>query len=149
VAIGLPSVTSALLSPDIFWDQPTNITNPHWARVVAYGSFSLCEVHKEGLCLSSGDINRLMMMMIINEFMLNKIIKITLQLSFIKSAFFKNPLLIFSHKCDTTFFFAIVDVVTVSMFSTIFLLFLFCPGHRTRKMHLNLMNLDPSNLRLL
>jgi glutaminase len=36
-------------------------TNPHWARVV-YGPFSLCVIHKEGLCLSSGDINRLMMM---------------------------------------------------------------------------------------
>jgi hypothetical protein len=32
-------------------------TNPHWARVV----FSLCVIHKEGLCLSSRDINRLMM----------------------------------------------------------------------------------------
>jgi hypothetical protein len=37
-------------------------TNPHWARVVAYGPFSLCVFHKEGLCPSSGDINRLMMM---------------------------------------------------------------------------------------
>jgi hypothetical protein len=36
-------------------------TNPHWARVVGYGSFSLCVFHKEGLCPSSGDINRLMM----------------------------------------------------------------------------------------
>jgi hypothetical protein len=35
-------------------------TNPHWARVVGYGSFSLCVIHKEGLCPSSGDINRLM-----------------------------------------------------------------------------------------
>jgi hypothetical protein len=38
-------------------------TNPHWARVVAYGPFSLSVIHKEGLCPSSGDINRLMMMM--------------------------------------------------------------------------------------
>jgi hypothetical protein len=38
------------------------ITNPHWARVVGYGSFSLCVIHKEGLCPSSGDISRLMMM---------------------------------------------------------------------------------------
>jgi hypothetical protein len=38
-------------------------TNPHWARVVCYGPFPLCVVHKEGLCPSSGDINRLMMMM--------------------------------------------------------------------------------------
>jgi hypothetical protein len=36
-------------------------TNPHWARVVSYGPFSLCVIHKEGLCPSSGDINRLMM----------------------------------------------------------------------------------------
>jgi hypothetical protein len=41
-------------------------TNPHWARVVGYYNclFSLCVIHKEGLCPSSGDINRLMMMMI-------------------------------------------------------------------------------------
>jgi hypothetical protein len=37
-------------------------TNPHWARVVGYGMFSLYVIHKEGLCPSSGDINRLMMM---------------------------------------------------------------------------------------
>jgi hypothetical protein len=36
--------------------------NPHWARVVGYGPFSLSLIHKEGLCSSSGDINRLMMM---------------------------------------------------------------------------------------
>jgi hypothetical protein len=36
-------------------------TNPHWARVVGYGPFSLCLIHKEGFCSSSGDINRLMM----------------------------------------------------------------------------------------
>jgi hypothetical protein len=38
-------------------------TNPHWARVVGYGPFFLCIIHKEGLCSSSGDINRLLMMM--------------------------------------------------------------------------------------
>jgi hypothetical protein len=39
-------------------------TIPHWARVVGYyGPFSLWVIHKEGLCPSSGDINRLMMMM--------------------------------------------------------------------------------------
>jgi hypothetical protein len=37
-------------------------TNPHWARLVGNGPFSLCVIHKEGLCPSSGDINRLMMM---------------------------------------------------------------------------------------
>jgi hypothetical protein len=30
---------------------------------VGYCPFSLCVMHKEGLCVSSGDINRLMMMM--------------------------------------------------------------------------------------
>jgi hypothetical protein len=30
-------------------------TNPHWARVVGYGPFSLCVIHKKGL--SSGDIS--------------------------------------------------------------------------------------------
>jgi hypothetical protein len=38
-------------------------TNPHRARVVGYGPFSLCSTHKEGLFPSSGGINRLMMMM--------------------------------------------------------------------------------------
>jgi hypothetical protein len=38
-------------------------TNPHWARVVSYGLFSLCVIHKEGLCPSSGDIDWLIMMM--------------------------------------------------------------------------------------
>jgi hypothetical protein len=37
-------------------------TNPHWTRVVGYGPFSLWLIHKEGLCPSSGNINRLMMM---------------------------------------------------------------------------------------
>jgi hypothetical protein len=32
-------------------------------RVVGYGLFSLCVIYKEGLGLSSVDINRLMMMM--------------------------------------------------------------------------------------
>jgi hypothetical protein len=37
-------------------------TNQHWVRVVRYGLFSLCVIHKEGLCPSSGDINKLIMM---------------------------------------------------------------------------------------
>jgi hypothetical protein len=37
-------------------------TNTHCARVVGYGPFSLCVIHKEGLCPSSRDINRMMMM---------------------------------------------------------------------------------------
>jgi hypothetical protein len=36
-------------------------TNPHWARVVGYGPFSLCVIHKEGLCSSSAGINMLLM----------------------------------------------------------------------------------------
>jgi hypothetical protein len=39
---------------------------PHWARVVGYGPLCLCVSHKEGLYPSSGDINRMMMMMMIN-----------------------------------------------------------------------------------
>jgi hypothetical protein len=35
-------------------------TNPHWA-LVGYGPFFLYVIYKEGLCPSSGDINRLMM----------------------------------------------------------------------------------------
>jgi hypothetical protein len=41
---------------------PFTPTNPHWTRVVGYGPFSLWVIHKEGLCPSSEDINRLMMM---------------------------------------------------------------------------------------
>jgi hypothetical protein len=39
-----------------------HITHPHWSRVVGYGPFSLCVIHKEGLCPSSGGINGLMIM---------------------------------------------------------------------------------------
>jgi hypothetical protein len=39
----------------------TTATNSHWARVVGYGPFSLCVIHKDGLCPSSGDIKRLKM----------------------------------------------------------------------------------------
>jgi hypothetical protein len=42
------------------WNPPYVPTNPHWARVVGYDPFSLWVIHKEGLCPSSGDINRLM-----------------------------------------------------------------------------------------
>jgi hypothetical protein len=38
-------------------------TNSHWARVGGYSTFTLCVIHKEGLYPSSGDINRLMMIM--------------------------------------------------------------------------------------
>jgi hypothetical protein len=40
-------------------------TNPYWTRVVGYGPFCLCVIHKRGLCPSSGVINRLMMMMFV------------------------------------------------------------------------------------
>jgi hypothetical protein len=39
--------------------------NPHWARVMDYVPFSLCVIHKEGLYPSSGDINRLKMIMML------------------------------------------------------------------------------------
>jgi hypothetical protein len=45
-------------------------TNPHWVLVVDYGPFFLCVIHKEGLCPSSGNINRLTMMMMILSLLL-------------------------------------------------------------------------------
>jgi hypothetical protein len=36
-------------------------TNPHQARVVVYGPFSLCVIHKEGLSPNNRGINKLMM----------------------------------------------------------------------------------------
>jgi hypothetical protein len=44
----------------IFIQFSFSSTNPHGALMVGYGPFSLCVIHKEGLCPSSGDINRLM-----------------------------------------------------------------------------------------
>jgi hypothetical protein len=35
--------------------------NPHWARLVGYGPFFLYVIHKEGLCPSIGEINRMVM----------------------------------------------------------------------------------------
>jgi hypothetical protein len=49
-------------------------TNPHQACVVGYGLFSLCVIHKGTLCPSSGDINRLMMMMMILSTLLHAVI---------------------------------------------------------------------------
>jgi hypothetical protein len=43
------------------------LTNQHRARVVGYGPFSLYVILKEGLCPSSGDINRLMTMYILRS----------------------------------------------------------------------------------
>jgi hypothetical protein len=42
-------------------------SNPHWARVDGYGPFSLCVIHKEGLCPRSEDSNRLMMMTLLSN----------------------------------------------------------------------------------
>jgi hypothetical protein len=42
--------------------QSLSHTNPHWACVVGYGPFSLSVIQKEGLCPSTGDLNRLIMM---------------------------------------------------------------------------------------
>jgi hypothetical protein len=52
--------------------QSLATTNPHWTRVVGYGLFSSWVFHKEGLCLSSADINRLMMMVVSKKYYLNK-----------------------------------------------------------------------------
>jgi hypothetical protein len=47
-------------------------------RVVGYDLFSLCVIHKEGLCPSSWDINRMMMLMMRNLlFKLLYLLKIT------------------------------------------------------------------------
>jgi hypothetical protein len=47
----------------IFQQSDANSTTPptthQSARVVSYGPFSLCVIHKEGLCPKSGDINRM------------------------------------------------------------------------------------------
>jgi hypothetical protein len=43
------------------------IVRTHQALVVGYGPFSLCVIHKKGLCPSSGDINRLMMMLNVKQ----------------------------------------------------------------------------------
>jgi hypothetical protein len=51
--------------------QPLAPTNPHWARVVRYGPLSMCVIQKESLYPSSGDINRLMMMMKTSIFIIN------------------------------------------------------------------------------
>jgi hypothetical protein len=45
-------------------------TNLRWVRMMAYGPFSLCVIHEEGLCPSSGDINRLITMMMIFRFVI-------------------------------------------------------------------------------
>jgi hypothetical protein len=43
-------------------------TYAHWTRVVGYGLFSLCVIHKEGLCPSNEGINMLMMVVNIKIF---------------------------------------------------------------------------------
>jgi hypothetical protein len=47
--------------------------NPHWARGGGYSPFSLCVIHNEGLCPSSGNINRLMIMMVISLALIKKV----------------------------------------------------------------------------
>jgi hypothetical protein len=47
-----------------FYNDAVFDANPHWARVVGYGPFSLCVIHKEGLCPSCGDIKRLMVVVV-------------------------------------------------------------------------------------
>jgi hypothetical protein len=59
-----PTVTTNMFLISLAHGIKKAPNNPHWARVVGYGPFSLWVIHKEGLCPSSGDINRLMMMMI-------------------------------------------------------------------------------------
>jgi hypothetical protein len=46
----------------MFRKQP----NPVQGNILTISPFSLCVIHKEGLCPSSGDIDRLIMMMIMN-----------------------------------------------------------------------------------
>jgi hypothetical protein len=43
--------------------QSLTPTNPHRARLLGYGRFSLWVIHKEGLCPRSGKIDKLMMML--------------------------------------------------------------------------------------
>jgi hypothetical protein len=60
---GLPKMLLTLSCWSHLHLQSIAPTNPHWARVVGESPFSLCAIHKEGLCPSSGDTNRLMMVM--------------------------------------------------------------------------------------
>jgi hypothetical protein len=63
-ALALLSNCKCCLSFSRLLLRPLKIgTNPHWAHVVSYRPLSLCVIHKKGLCPSSGDINRLNMMM--------------------------------------------------------------------------------------
>jgi hypothetical protein len=50
-----------------------NLHPPIRTRGVGCGPFSLCVIHKEGLCSSSREINRLMMMMIENFSLMQEI----------------------------------------------------------------------------
>jgi hypothetical protein len=46
-------------------------TFSRWSRVVGYSPFSLCVIHKEGLCPSNGDINMMMMICLVRYSGLN------------------------------------------------------------------------------
>jgi hypothetical protein len=49
---------SQVVLSGILWSKKNKLAaNLHWARVVGYGQFSLCVIHKEGLWPSSRDIN--------------------------------------------------------------------------------------------
>jgi hypothetical protein len=50
--------------------------NLHRASVVGYGPFSLCVIHKEGLCSSSRHINKLMMMHLRFEIIFSEILQV-------------------------------------------------------------------------
>jgi hypothetical protein len=58
-------VSKGTLSRSWLHLQSLASTNPQWAGVVGYGSFSFCVIHKEGLFPSNRGIYRLMMMMLI------------------------------------------------------------------------------------
>jgi hypothetical protein len=65
--------------------------------VVGYGPFSLCVIQKEGLCPSSGDINRMMMMIDIKVFKILHFI-ISSQI-FLRDAYIFQKLLSYEEYC--------------------------------------------------
>jgi hypothetical protein len=57
-----------ILADDLYkmYFQSLAPTKSQWARVVGYGPFPLCVIHKESLCPSSEDFNKLMMVIALN-----------------------------------------------------------------------------------
>jgi hypothetical protein len=96
-------------------------TNPHWACVVDYGPFSLCVIHKEGL--SSGDINRLMMMMMNGRVIsVNKTKSITMAILYtILSVKLLYLCLLFTQKTQANIAIIISNNPTVSKHALLFL----------------------------